>query len=118
MVNLNQLLTGAEFVLGCQIGGGLVVKHPNGIVIGKGAVIGRDCTLLHQVTVGERYLASAGGGVYPTIGDRVTLGAKSSILGDLHLGDDVTVGAHALVLADVPSGVTVRGVHASSAGDG
>jgi serine O-acetyltransferase len=117
-VSLNQLLTGAEFVLGCRIAGGLVVKHPNGVVIGKGAVIGQDCTLLHQVTVGERHLATCGPRSYPRIGDRVTLGVKCTALGGVTVGDDVTVGAHALVLADVPAGTTVRGLHTSSAGDG
>src|SRR4051794_37601592 len=54
--HFNQMTTGAEFVVGCEIGPGLVVKHPNGIVVGQGVKIGKNCTLLHQVTIGERHI--------------------------------------------------------------
>src|SRR5262245_3077600 len=51
---INLRLTGAEFVPGCRVGSGLVARHPQGIVIGGGSVIGDDATLLQHVTLGER----------------------------------------------------------------
>src|SRR3712207_5180507 len=55
LFTLNQLVTGAEFAPGCDIGPGLIVRHPSGVVIGRGARIGANCTLLHHVTLGEKH---------------------------------------------------------------
>jgi serine O-acetyltransferase len=114
---LNLRLTGAEFVVGCRIGPGLVMRHPQGIVIGNGAIVGRDCTLLHRVTLGERYGdGSDVSHAYPTLGDRVVVGAGAAILGRVHIGDDVAIGANAVVLRDVASNDVSVGVPAHSVG--
>ena len=113
----NLRLTGAEFDTGCRVGGGLVLRHPLGVVIGSGAKIGEDCTILHGVTLGERY----GDGTdlshrYPTLGARVVVGAGAAILGGISVGDDVVVGANAVVVRNVHAGDTVVGVPAKSPG--
>lgn len=46
------------------------------------------------------------------IGNRVFIGAKTTILMNVHIGDDVIIGANSLVNKDVPSGVVVAGVPA------
>ncbi len=109
---LNRWLTGAEFVVGCRIGPGLVVRHAGGIVIGTGARIGDDCTLLQGVTVGERRADGHGGHAYPRIGDGVVIGANSCVLGPVVVGDSASIGAMTLVLADVPPGAVAVGVPA------
>jgi serine O-acetyltransferase len=116
---INLRLTGAEFMVGCRVGPGLVVRHPQGIVIGSGAVVGADCTILHRVTLGERY----GDGAdplheYPTVGDRVVIGAGATVLGGITVGDDASIGANAVVVRDVPAGDLVVGIPAKSAGRG
>jgi serine O-acetyltransferase len=112
---INLRLTGAEFLVGCRIDGGLVVRHPQGIVIGSGAVLGSDCTILHRVTLGERYGdGSDAAHAYPRVGSRVSIGAGAAVLGGVRIGDDATVGANAVVTRDVSDGDVVAGIPARS----
>jgi len=95
------VLTGTDIPLGCKIGGGLVMPHPNGIVIHPDAVIGPNCLLFQQVTIG-----AARGGV-PMIGGHVDMGAGAKVLGPIHIGDHARIGANTLVIDDVPPGARV-----------
>jgi serine O-acetyltransferase len=45
------VVTGADIPLNCQIGGGLHLPHPTGVVIHPNAVIGVNCTIFQQVTI-------------------------------------------------------------------
>jgi Serine acetyltransferase len=44
-------VSGADIPLNCQIEGGLLLIHPNGIVIHPNASIGPNCLILQQVTI-------------------------------------------------------------------
>ena len=99
-------MTGAEIPLNSQIGGGLLIPHPNGIVIHPGAVIGPNCLILQQVTIGT------GRGGVPNIGGHVDIGAGAKILGGVHIGDHARIGANAVVITDVHAGATAVGVPA------
>lgn len=92
-----------------RIGGGCIIAHGVGLVIGGYSVIGEDCTLLHGVTLGEVRFDEID---YPKVGDRVTIGAGATLLGGITVGDDAVIAAGAVVLADVPAGATVAGVPA------
>ncbi len=105
------VITGAEIDLNSQIGGGLLIPHPNGIVIHPNVVIGPNCLIFQQVTLGD-----ADGGV-PTVGGHVDIGAGAKILGDITLGDHSRVGANAVVTKDVAKGDTVVGIPAKSVKD-
>jgi serine O-acetyltransferase len=52
------VITGAEIDLNCKIGGGLLLPHPNGIVIHPNTVVGVNCLIFQQVTLagGEEVL--------------------------------------------------------------
>lgn len=102
------VVTGADIPLDVQIGGGLLIPHPNGIVIHPQAVIGPNCLILQQVTLG---VTEARGGA-PVLGGHVDIGAGAKILGPVRLGDHAVVGANAVVTADVPAGMVARGVPA------
>jgi serine O-acetyltransferase len=113
--SFNLRLTGAEFVVGCKVGPGLVLRHPQGVVIGQGAAVGENCTLLHGVTLGERHGDGSGPlHEYPRLGARVVVGAGAAILGGITVGDDAVVGANAVVLRDVDVADVVVGVPAVS----
>lgn len=73
----------------------------NGIIISHNAVIGKNCTIFHQVTIGE------GKGGAPTIGDNVLLGAGAKLIGGIRIGNNVKIGAGCVVAKDVPDGATV-----------
>lgn len=100
--------TGADIPLTTRIGGGLLLPHPNGIVIHPDAVIGPNCLIFQQVTIGTR-----AGGLPPVIGGHVDIGAGAKILGSLNIGDHANIGANAVVLKDVPAGKTAVGIPAT-----
>ena len=106
---LLEVWTGISIPPETQIGPGLLVLHFGGIVINGRAVLGRDCTLHHGVTIGNR----VAGGASPTLGNRVMLGAGAKVLGGVTLADDVDVGANAVVLASLPAGAVAAGVPAN-----
>jgi serine O-acetyltransferase len=113
---LNLLITGADFVSGCDIGPGLLIRHPVGIVVGAGAVVGSHCTMLQQVTLGEADVSGRDPGHYPVVGDDVILGTGAKILGGIRIGDGAVVGANAVVTKDVGDFHVVVGVPAKSIG--
>ena len=47
-------ITGSEIPINLQIGGGLLMPHPNGIVINSGAKIGPNSLIFQQVTSARR----------------------------------------------------------------
>jgi serine O-acetyltransferase len=104
-------VTGADIPLNCQIGGGLQIPHPNGIVIHPGARIGPNCLIFQQVTIGTRK-----GEMLPVIGGHVDIGAGAKILGNVRIGDHAFIGANAVVIRDVPSGKTAVGISAKITG--
>ncbi|MBC7379036.1 MAG: serine acetyltransferase, partial [Burkholderiaceae bacterium] len=89
------VVTGADIPLGCRIGGGLLLPHPNGVVIHPDAVIGPNCLILQQVTLG----VTDGGA--PQLGGHVDVGAGAKVLGRVAIGDHARIGANAVVLIDV-----------------
>lgn len=99
-------ITGADIPIACKIGGGLLIPHPNGIVIHPDAVIGPNCLIFQQVTIG-----SSKGGV-PIIGGHVDIGAGAKLLGNINIENHARIGANAVVLMDVPSNCTAIGVPA------
>jgi serine O-acetyltransferase len=100
------VVTGADIPLHCGIGGGLLLPHPNGIVIHNDVEIGPNCLIFQQVTLGARH------GRVPRIGGHVDIGAGAKLLGGIVVGDDAVIGANAVVLDDVPPGATVIGIPA------
>lgn len=100
-------VSGADIPLNCQIGGGLLLPHPNGVVIHPNARIGPNCLIFQQVTLGS--LASGG---CPVIGGHVDIGAGAKLLGGIAVGDHARIGANAVVLADVPAGAVAVGAPA------
>jgi len=97
-------ITGAEIPLGTRIGGGIMIPHPNGIVIHPDTVIGPNCLVFQQVT-----LAGGESGA-PRIGGHVDIGAGAKVLGGIRIGDHSKIGANAVVIEDVPDHATAVGV--------
>jgi serine O-acetyltransferase len=103
------IVTGAEIGLTVEIGGGLLIPHPNGIVIHPKAKIGINCLIHQQVTIGTK---EDGGEGVPVIGDHVKIYAGAKILGSIQLGAHSTIGANTVVFVDVPENATVVAVAA------
>jgi serine O-acetyltransferase len=103
-------VTGADIPLTCRIGGGLMLPHPNGVVVHPQVRIGPNCLIFQQVTLGAT-LAGV-----PVIGGRVDIGAGAKVLGPVAVGNGAQIGANAVVLADVPEGAVAVGIPARIVG--
>lgn len=93
-------LYGIELPVGAVVGRRFSIAHQGGIVLNAQTVIGDDCLLRHNTTIG----VGGGGGSAPTIGNRVEIGAGAVLIGGISIGDDAKVGPNAVVMKDVPAG--------------
>ncbi len=89
-------VTGADIPINSSIGGGLLLPHPNGVVIHPAARIGVNCLIFQQVTIG----ATQHG--VPTICGNVDIGAGAKIIGPVVIGEHARIGANAVVRENVP----------------
>ncbi|GAA3603971.1 serine O-acetyltransferase [Marihabitans asiaticum] len=108
---LSRMITGVEIHPGAHIGRRFFIDHGVGVVIGETAVIGDDCMLYHQVTLGGTSHARVKR--HPTLADNVLVGAGAKILGPVHVGSGVKVGANSVVVKDVPTGAVATGAPAT-----
>ncbi|MBW4579505.1 MAG: hypothetical protein KME42_08025 [Tildeniella nuda ZEHNDER 1965/U140] len=95
-------VTGADIPLNCRIQGGLLMPHPNGIVIHSEAVIGPNCLILQQVTIVSGVI----------IGGNVDIGSGAKIIRSVSIGNHAKIGANAVVLCDVPANASAVGIPA------
>lgn len=105
VARLSLFLNSVDIAPGARIGPGLFISHGIGLVIGNGVRIGRNGTLLHQVTIGAptgRRLDQM-----PTLGDNVFVGAGSRLIGSIEIGDDVFIGVNCVVTEDIPASTKV-----------
>jgi serine O-acetyltransferase len=98
---------GADIPLNSKIGGGLMIPHPNGIVIHPDAEIGPNCLIFQQVTIG----AGPKPGL-PAIQGHVDIGAGAKVLGGVRIGAHARIGANAVVITDIPEHATAVGIPA------
>ena len=105
---LARALTGIEIHPGAQIGKRLFIDHGMGVVIGETAIIGDDCLIYHQVTLGG--MSAKNEKRHPTLGNNVMVGTGAKVLGNIHIGDNVKIGANCIVIKDVEAGKTIIGV--------
>lgn len=101
-----------DFSWQTEIGGGLAITHGWGLVVSPGAVIGRNVTLFHGVTLGRRDRIAADGSRqtgYPRIEDEVWIGPHAIIVGGVTIGRGSRIGGGAFVSSDVPPYSIVSG---------
>jgi sugar O-acyltransferase (sialic acid O-acetyltransferase NeuD family) len=106
-----------------DIGAGTVICAGNmlttNIVLGKHVQINMDCTIGHDVLMGDYATLAPGVHIsgYVHLGKRVYVGTGAVFIhgaqdAPLVIGEDVVVGAGACVTRSVPAGLTVVGVPA------
>ncbi|HEY5656710.1 MAG TPA: serine O-acetyltransferase EpsC [Myxococcota bacterium] len=106
-----RFLTGVEIHPGATIGRRFFIDHGTGVVIGETSVIGDDCVLFHNVTLGGT--GKHGGKRHPTVGSNVLIGTGATLLGPITVGDGAKIGAGSFVrMRDVPARCTAAGTPA------
>ncbi len=94
---------GIEIGRGAVIGHRCAIVHAGCIVISDNAVIGDDCRIHQGVTIGG---LGPGVDTAPQIGNGVFIGAGAKLIGDINIGDGARIGANAVVHKDIPPGAT------------
>ena len=113
VASLNGFLTGASIHPSVTIGKDINFPHPIGVVIGANVIIGNNVTIFQNTTIGKKGVGrhrTIDKGV-PKIGNKVSIGCGSAILGNIVIGDDIVVGANSVVSKNVPNHSTVCGVN-------
>lgn len=82
-----------------------LIKIGDDVTLGPGVIV-----LAHDATT-YKYLGRTKIGTV-TIGDRVFIGANSTILPNVKIGNDVVVGANSVICSNIPDKVVVAGVPA------
>jgi serine O-acetyltransferase len=111
---LNVIVFGIEFTPRCEVGGGLLLPHTVGTVVGA-LKIGNNVTIFQGVTLGAKF-ADIGftPESRPVVGDNVIFGAGSKVLGGIVIGDGAAIAANSLVIENVLPGALMIGVPAVS----
>lgn len=91
-----------------QIGAGLRLPHPMGIIIAPNTTVGEDCDLYADV----RLVLAHGCKQGPQLGRHVFLGDGAKVVGNVYIGDDAVIGVSSVVTKNVPAKVIAVGIPA------
>lgn len=100
-----------EFILSIElpdkleVGCRLKIFHGMGLVVNSESILGSDVTLRQNTTIGSKF----DGGPCPRIGDNVSIGANSVILGDISIEKNSIIGAGSVVIKSFPANSIIAG---------
>ena len=121
VTELAHAATGIDIHPGAAIGSGFFIDHGTGVVIGETAVIGQRVRLYQAVTLGaKRFPADASGALvkglprHPIVEDDVVIYAGATILGRITIGAGSTIGGNVWLTDSVAPGSTVSQAHMRS----
>ena len=92
-----------------RLHGGLILPHPQGIVVGSGVVVGPRAWIFQNVTMG----GTEGKSGEPRVGADCRIHAGAVIGGPVKLGDEVVVSPNSLVQRSIPRCSLAVGVPAN-----
>ena len=98
---------GLEISAHASIGSGCYLGHPYNITVAEEVKIGNNVNLHKGCTIGRENRGKREG--VPTIGDCVSVGINSTIVGEITIGNDVMIAPNSFVNFDVPSHSVVIG---------
>lgn len=110
---LNYVIYSNHIPAGIQIGENTKFEHHGlGCVIHEKAIIGSNCKIFQNVTIGAKWPENSKCDGVPKIGNNVQIGCGAAIIGNITIGNDVYIGANAVVLNDIPDNSIAVGVPA------
>lgn len=110
---INMIVFSNAVSIEASIGESTEFKHHGiGCVVHAETVIGDNCIIFQNVTIGCKFTDGVSNGKAPKIGNNVMVGAGAVILGDIVIGDNSIIGANAVVIQDVPCNSLAIGVPA------
>ena len=110
---LSFMIGANEISAKCQIGKDTKFYHRGlGCVVQENTIIGENCRIFQNVTLGSRWKNGVCESGSPIIGDNVVIGAGAMVLGNILIGNNVKIGANAVVTKNIPDEATAVGVPA------
>ncbi len=110
---IGTILVSADFVPGRDIGPGLMMPHPTGVVIGNGLRIGANVSFGGGVTAGVKQPDGRPEETeYPTICDGAIVLANAVLVGGVRVGAHAQIGANSVLLTDAPDHAVMFGMPA------
>ena len=110
--------TGVDIHPGAQIGEGFFIDHGTGVVIGQTAILGKNIRLYQAVTLGaKRFPADEDGNLlkgndrHPILEDDVVIYAGATVLGRITIGARSTIGGNVWLTNSVPPDSTISQAH-------
>lgn len=100
-----EITCGISIPARCHIGKGLRIHHFGGIILHPSVELGENCTLYHDVTIGDR----GGSGGAAKIGNNVLIGAGAKIIGEIMIGNHCIIGANTVVTKNMPPATVAFG---------
>ena len=114
VADIGHSLTGIDIHPGAQIGASFFIDHGTGVVIGETAIIGRHVRLYQAVTLGARRFPTDDSGAlvkgaprHPIVEDDVVIYAGATILGRITVGAGSTIGGNVWLTQSVAAGSNV-----------
>lgn len=103
---INRLIFSVWLPSSAKIGKNFTIGYWGlGIVIHSNTVIGDNCQVNQNVTIGRNF----GDKKVPIIGNDVYIGAGSVIFGEITIGNNVIIGSNSVVNKNLPDNCTVVG---------
>jgi len=107
-------LTGIDIHPAAQIGGSFFIDHGTGVVVGETAILGQRVRLYQHVTLGAKRFPADEKGVlikgvprHPIVEDDVVIYAGATVLGRITIGAGSTIGGNVWLTQSVPPGSNV-----------
>jgi serine O-acetyltransferase len=100
MIKRNSHKYGFQIPFNSNIGEGFYLGHFGTVVINAAAIIGKNCTLTHNVTIGQANRGDKTG--CPTIGDNVWIGTGAVIVGKIQIGSNVLIAPNTYINQNIP----------------
>lgn len=97
---LIQVMWGIEIPRATLVGPGLFIGHFGGITISASAVLGNNCSVSQNVTIGVSGTGDKLG--VPVIGDDVYIAPGARLFGKITIGNNVKIGANAVIFKSLP----------------
>jgi len=92
-----------------KIGENFKIVHIGGIVIGRNSIIGNDCSINNNVTLGMK---NSNDTSMPQLANNVYISTGAKLLGSIYIGDNCIIGANSVVNRSFGSDSVIVGIPA------
>ena len=108
-MRLSLTLTGADIGFAAEIGPGLLMSHPVGVVIAHKTVIGANASIFQGVVFGVKDWLPDTMQFLPRVGNHCVFCAHCMILGDAKVGHHCVIAANTIITGCLSEGVYAYG---------